>query len=224
MQELLEKIRDAVYNGEDDEVKGLVEQAIEAGNSPEDIISKGGVPALDQLGVEFNNLEAFLPELMLAGDAMKVLIDVVTPHMKGGSSAVKGKVVIGCAKGDLHDIGKSLVATQLSVHGFSVLDIGVDVPSSKFIETACAEQADIIAISSLLTTSQYYMEDLIKRLQSEGKREKFYVVVGGGPVTPEYAARIGADGYSRTAALAVEMANEILTSGKGPGEGLICKE
>lgn len=210
MDEILKRIEEAVYDGEDDMIEELVQEALDAGVSPEDIIQEGGVAALDKLGEAFNNLEAFLPELMIAGDCMKMLIAKVNPYLKEGESAFKGKVIIGCAKGDLHDIGKSLVATQLAVNGFEVLDLGVDVPTNKFIDTAEAEKADIIVVSSLLTTSQYYMEELIKRLESEGKRSKYRVAVGGGPISAEYAAKIGADGYSRTAQAAVKMAQRLM--------------
>ena len=210
MDEILKRIEEAVYDGEDDMIEELVQEALDAGVSPEDIIQEGGVAALDKLGEAFNNLEAFLPELMIAGDCMKMLIAKVNPYLKEGESAFKGKVIIGCAKGDLHDIGKSLVATQLAVNGFEVLDLGVDVPTNKFIDTAEAEKVDIIVVSSLLTTSQYYMEELIKRLESEGKRSKYRVAVGGGPISAEYAAKIGADGYSRTAQAAVKMAQRLM--------------
>ncbi|MDY3746543.1 MAG: corrinoid protein [Lachnospiraceae bacterium] len=210
MDEILKRIEEAVYDGEDDMIEELVQEALDAGVSPEDIIQEGGVVALDKLGEAFNNLEAFLPELMIAGDCMKMLIAKVNPYLKEGESAFKGKVIIGCAKGDLHDIGKSLVATQLAVNGFEVLDLGVDVSTNKFIDTAEAEKADIIVVSSLLTTSQYYMEELIKRLESEGKRSKYRVAVGGGPINAEYAAKIGADGYSRTAQAAVKMAQRLM--------------
>lgn len=210
MDEILKRIEEAVYDGEDDMIEELVQQALDMGVPAQDIIQEGGVVALDKLGEAFNNLEAFLPELMIAGDCMKMLIAKVNPYLKEGESAFKGKVIIGCAKGDLHDIGKSLVATQLAVNGFEVLDLGVDVPTNKFIDTAEAEHADIIVVSSLLTTSQYYMEELVKRLESEGKRDKYRIAVGGGPISAEYAKKIGADGYSRTAQCAVKMAERLM--------------
>lgn len=210
MKDILQKIKDAVYNGEESDVKKYVQQALEQGIKPQDIIKDGGVPALNQLGEDFNNLTAFLPELMIAGDCMKILISMVNPYMDSGTSAYKGKVIIGCAKGDLHDIGKSLVATQLSINGYEVIDLGTDVPTNNFIDTAVEEKADIIAISSLLTTSQYYMEDLIKRLEKEGQRDKYRIAVGGGPINAAYAQKIGADGFARTADLAVKMMDRLM--------------
>ncbi len=219
MVELLKKIEEAVYNGEEEDVRAYVQQALDEGVDPADIIQQGGVPALNQLSEDFDNYVAFLPELMIAGDCMKTLIKMVSPHMQGGKSAYNGKIIIGCAKGDLHDIGKSLVATQLAINGFEVVDLGVDVPTNKFIDMAEAEQADIIAVSSLLTTSQYYMEELVKRLSSEGKRNKYRVAIGGGPINGDYAKKIGADGYSRTADLAVKMAQRLMQV--QPGQELI---
>ena len=219
MEEILKEIETAVYDGDEDLVVELTQKALDAVVAPEKIISDAGVPALNQLGEDFNNLIAFLPELMIGGDCMKALINTVTPYLQSGESAFKGKIVIGCAKGDLHDIGKSLVATQLAVNGYEVIDLGTDVSTNKFIDTAVAEKADIIAVSSLLTTSQYYMEELIKRLTSEGKRETYRVAIGGGPINPDYAEKIGADGYSRTADLAVKMANRLMNA--APNSGLI---
>ncbi len=219
MADYLTQIEAAVYDGDEDLVVELVQKALDEGVDPEAIIQDGGVAALNRLGDDFNNMMAFLPELMIGGECMKKLIEMCSPHLKGGKSAFKGKIVIGCAKGDLHDIGKSLVATQLSINGYEVVDLGTDVPTNKFIDTAMAEKADIIAVSSLLTTSQYYMEELINRLSHEGKRDLFKVAVGGGPIGPEYAEKIGADGYSRTAALAVKMADRLLD--KKPGDPLV---
>ena len=219
MAEYLAQIEEAVYDGDEELVVELVQKALDAGVDPEAIIQDGGVAALNRLGDDFNNLTAFLPELMVGGECMKSLINLCSPHLQGGKSAFKGKIVIGCAKGDLHDIGKSLVATQLSINGYEVIDLGTDVPTNKFIDTAMSEKADIIAVSSLLTTSQYYMEELIARLSHENKRDLFKVAVGGGPIGPEYAEKIGADGYSRTAALAVKMADRLLE--KKPGDPLV---
>ncbi len=210
MEELLKEIEEAVYNGSDEIIEDLVQKALDMGIAPEDIIQKGGVIALDRLGEDFNNLEAFLPELMLGGDCMKLLISKVRPYLGSEGDTYTGKIVIGCAKGDLHDIGKSLVATQLAVSGFEVIDLGVDVHNNKFIETAEHEKADMICVSSLLTTSQYYMEELIKRLEDDGIRDKYRVAIGGGPISAEYAKKIGADGYSRTARSAVTMAKRLM--------------
>ncbi|MDR2493111.1 MAG: cobalamin-dependent protein [Coriobacteriales bacterium] len=219
MDDILAKISEAVYEGEEEEVVRLVSQALEQGTDPQTIIQEGGVPALSRLGEDFNNEEVFLPELMLGGDCMKALVGLVSPHLGSDQGAYKGKVVIGTAQGDLHDIGKSLVATQLSIHGYEVIDLGTDVPTNVFLDRAEEEGADIIAVSSLLTTAQYYMGDLIGRLNSEGRRNRFRVVVGGGPVGPDYAREVGADGYARTAHLAVKMLDQVMQN--EPGTALV---
>ncbi len=219
MKDYIKEIEEAIYDGEEDDVIALAEEAIEAGIDPESLIQDAGVSAMNRLGDDFNNLIAFLPELMIGGDCMKALIEVCQPHLSGGTSAFKGTIVIGTAKGDLHDIGKSLVATQLAINGYKVIDLETDVPTNKYIDTAIAEKADIIAVSSLLTTSQYYMEELINRLKQEGKRDMFKIAIGGGPIGPAYAEKIGADGYSRTAALSVAMADRLMK--KQPGDPLI---
>ncbi len=179
MSEYLSQIEEAIYDGDEDLVLELGKKALEAGVDPDQIINEGGVKALDRLGEDFNNMVVFLPELMIAGECMQNLIEICKPYMKGEKSAFKGKIVIGTAKGDLHDIGKNLVATQLAMNGYEIIDLGTDVSTNKFIDTATDANADIIAVSSLLTTSQYYMEDLIKRLNQEGKRDKFKVAIGG---------------------------------------------
>lgn len=204
------KISDAVRYGRKDEIEKLAEEVIASGINPIDAIQKGGVDGLDKLGQGFEELQVFLPELMLGGETMKILIDKLTPYLEGEKSAFEGKVVIGSVKGDLHDIGKNLVATTLSINGFNVIDLGVDVSSNKFIEQACESGADIIAMSSLLTTSAYYMEELINRLEKENLRSKFKVIVGGGPIDPEWAKQIGSDAYARTAVGAVKTCKDLM--------------
>jgi methylmalonyl-CoA mutase cobalamin-binding domain/chain len=209
MSEILQQIEASVYNGEDDQIEALVKQALDEGIQAEKIIQDGGVKALERLGNDFNDMIVFLPELMLAGDTMRILIKTCDPYISSGD-AFSGKVIIGCAKGDMHDIGKSLVATQLAVNGFDVVDLGVDVATNTFIEQAETLGVDIIAVSSLLTTSQYYMEDLIKRLNSDGLRGKYRVIIGGGPIDGEYAEKIGADGYARTAPGSVKACRKLM--------------
>ena len=207
---IFDRITEAVIAGRDDEIVKLADEVIANGIDPVDAIQNGGVRGLDILGQQFENLEVFLPELMVGSEAMKALIDKLTPHLGSGKSAFEGKVVIGTAKGDLHDIGKNLVATTLSVNGFNVIDLGVDVSPKAFIEKAQEHDADIIAMSSLLTTSAYYLEEVINRLEQDNMRKDFKVIVGGGPIRPEYAKKIGADAYARTSAGAVKMCKELM--------------
>lgn len=214
MEQLFKKIAEAIRYGNKEEIDKLADEVIANKVNPLDAIQKGGIVGLDELGKDFENLEAFLPELMAGGEAMKLLINKLTPYLEEGKSALSGTVVIGTVKGDLHDIGKNLVATTLSVNGFNVIDLGVDVNTNKFIEEAANNNADIVALSSLLTTSAYYMQEFINRLKEDGIRSNYKVIVGGGPIEPEWAKEIGADGYARTAVGAVKVCKELMKSEK----------
>lgn len=178
----------------------------------------GAMKGLRIIGERFQQLEAFLPDLMLAGDAMKACTSVLVPHVSqeqmGGISL--GKVVIGTVSGDVHDIGKNMVANLLTVSGFEVYDLGINVPAKKFIERAEEAKASVIALSALLTQTAYYQREVISYLRDMGLRDKYYVVVGGGPVTPEWAIEIGADGYGRTAVGAIELLKRLVTEGAPP--------
>lgn len=221
MSELIRKIYDAVFDGDEDLTAELAQQAIDEGLDANTVINEGGVAALTELGVKFDNLEVFLPELMMAGEAMKALVKGMASTFKADESAYKGKVVIGTAKGDLHDIGMNLVAVQLSVHGYEIVNLGADNSVGEYIDKAGAEKANIIAVSSLLTTSAYYQGELVERLEAEGLRDTYKVIVGGGPITPEWTRKIKADGYSRTANLAVKLCNELVAMEKNPAEPVI---
>lgn len=210
MSELIGKIYNAVFDGDEDLAADLARQAVEAGLDANTVINEGGVAALTELGVLFDRLEVFLPELMMAGEAMKAVVKIMSTTLDGSGTAYKGKVIIGTAKGDLHDIGMNLVAIQLSVHGYEVLNLGPDNGVGFYIDKAKEFGADIIAVSSLLTTSAYYQGELVERLEAEGLRNRFKVIVGGGPITPEWTRRIKADGYSRTANLAVKLCDALI--------------
>lgn len=213
MSEVLKEIADAIYAGDEEKTLELAEAALGEGLDPETIINEGGVAGLDRLGKAFDEMEVFLTELMMGGEAMKGLIEKLEPHLVNQlGGGFKGIVVIGCAKGDLHDIGMNLVATQLGVNGFKVFNMGTDVSVNAYIDKAKEVNADIIAISSLLTTSAYYQEELIQRLEVEGLRKNYKVIVGGGPITPDWTRRIKADGYSRTANLAVQLCLELMST------------
>jgi methylmalonyl-CoA mutase cobalamin-binding domain/chain len=210
VQDILTRISEAVRFGRKDEIAKLASEVIANQVNPIEAIQKGGVDGLNKLGESFEKLEAFLPELMIGGETMKLLIDTLTPYLDKGTSAFTGTVIIGTVKGDLHDIGKNLVGTTLAVNGFNVIDAGVDVSTNKFLEEAEKNKADIIALSSLLTTSAYYIEELIGRLEQESLRSRYKVIVGGGPIQPEWAKQIGADGYGRTAVGAVTVCKNLM--------------
>lgn len=210
MSELYGKIAEAVYSGDPELVLDLAEQAIAAQLPPNEIIEKGGVQGLERLGTAYNEMTVFLPELMLGGEAMKALLGYVAPFMSGDNSSKAGTVVAGTAQGDLHDIGLNLLATQLAVGGYDVINLGTDNTENEFIEAATKNNADIIAVSSLMTSSAYYQKELINKLEKSGLRERFIVIVGGGPITPQWTKDIRADGYARTAVQAVGLCNELM--------------
>ena len=223
MADIIREIFDSVYHGDEDQAVQAARKALAEGVDPGRAIDEGGVAALNQLGEEFDRLEVFLPELMMAGEAMNALIAELAPAFTSKEGRYQGKVVIGTAKGDLHDIGMNLVAIQLSVNKYKVFNLGTDVSVNEYIDKAAEVGADIIAVSSLLTTSAYYQEELIGRLEAEGLRDTYKVIVGGGPITPEWTRKIRADGYARTANLAVKLCNELIAGGNSPKDPLICE-
>ena len=173
--------------------------------------------AVTEIGDKFECGDLFLPHLMRAGEAMKQCMRVLSAHLDAaGAAEKKGTVIIGAVSGDIHDIGKNLVATMLSVHGFDVVDLGVDVSPIDIADAAERENAKFIAMSSLMTTSMPYQRDVVEMLQEMGLRDKFFVVVGGGPVTPEFAQDIGADGWGLSAVSAVRVCDQLLASGQQP--------
>jgi corrinoid protein of di/trimethylamine methyltransferase len=216
-EELFEKVSNAIAEGEVEEAVKLTKEGIEAGIPPLEIMEKGGTKGLQVVSQRFSDGTAYLPELILAGDAMTEILKLVLGEL--GDQAVSeslGKVIIGQVKGDLHDIGKNVVSALLSVNGFEVYDLGVDVDPKTFVDKAEEVGATIIASSTLLTTSMPYQEDVITYLKDAGLRDKYFCIVGGGPVTPDWAERIGADGYGRNATDAVELCKELVRSGKAP--------
>ena len=165
---------------------------------------------MEEVGRRFERHEAFVPELLLAGRAMKGALEILKPHLSGESSCHLGKVVIGTVKGDLHDIGKNLVASMLEGCGFEVINVGVDVSSDKFVQVIKEHEADILCLSALLTTTMNYMEEIIEALRTSGIREQVKVMVGGAPVSESFALKIGADGYSENANAAVNLAKSLI--------------
>lgn len=173
--------------------------------------------AVNQIGDQFQSGDIFLPELMLAGDTMKQCMAVFSAALvASGGLNKRGKVVIGAVSGDIHDIGKNLVATQLTVKGFDVIDLGVNVAPMEIVERAERERANIIAMSALMTTSIPYQRDVIDALCEMGLRNKFFVVIGGGPVTPEFARMAGADGWASNAVTAALVCEKLLEGGQRP--------
>ncbi|MCL4458943.1 MAG: corrinoid protein [Chloroflexi bacterium] len=213
---ILASLAQAIMDGDEQRGRDLAQQALGAGLSPSNIFEECITPTLQQIGDKFKRLEIFLPEMMLSADVVKGITRVLEPVIfkEKGSVPSQGKVVIGTAQGDVHDIGKNMVATMLEVSGFKVYNLGVDVSTAAFLSKAREVRADIIAISSLLTTSTPFMKDVISFLEGARERNEYRVVVGGGPVTREWAQRIGADGYGKDAAEAVSVCRELVGSKK----------
>ena len=214
MASTLDQICQAVVEGDDVSIVEYVQEALKAGESPLRILNEGLMPGADIVGKRFEEGEYFLPDLMLAGRALKAAMEILKPLLASAAAAdpslKKAKIVIATVQTDIHDIGKNIVASMLAAAGYEVIDMGVDVPLNSIIDKAEETRADIIALSALLTTSMPYMKDLIDLLQARGLRQKYRVMVGGASVSPEWAESIGADGTGRDAIEAVRLARRLL--------------
>lgn len=199
-------LKEAVVAGEEADAGRIAQEALGAGVGAMDLIKEAIQPAMDAIGQSYDCGDIFLPELIRAGDAGKAALDHIIPKLSGAdaSSARAGTVVIGTMFGDNHDIGKNVVAALLVANGFKVVDIGINSPPKKFLEAAKHENATFIAASTLITTALPYQREIVQLLKDSGNRERYFVVIGGGPVTPEWARQIGADGYGRDGKDAVE--------------------
>ncbi len=202
--DVLSEIGASLRNGDDDRVGQLTQQAIDSGLSAEEILNNGLMSGMRVVGELFRDHEVFLPEVLLAARAMNRGVDLLKPLLAGGEIPTIGKVVIGTAKGDLHDIGKNLVGIMLKGAGFEVIDLGNDVTAERFVDTAVDSGAKVIGISALLTTTMSSMKDVIDLLRERGLAGEIHTIVGGAPVSKEFAEEIGADGYGYDAASAVE--------------------
>jgi corrinoid protein of di/trimethylamine methyltransferase len=216
-KELFDRLAQATIDGEEEAAARISQEIIDAGIDPIEAIQQGAKKGLDVLGDRFQRLEAFIPELILGSDAMKASMAVLLPHLKqergGGTS---GKVVIGTVSGDIHEIGKSLVGCMLMAAGFEVYDLGYDVSDKRFIEKAEEVEADVIALSALLSLTANHQGEILQRLKDMGMREKYFVIVGGGPVNASWAKQIKADGYGRTAVDAVKLVKRLLSRDERP--------
>ncbi len=205
----LQEIADVVINGKAKLIGGLVQEALDEGNDPSAILNSM-IDAMGVVGERFKNNEIFVPEMLVAARAMKKGVEVLKPHLASGSAGAAGKVIIGTVAGDLHDIGKNLVAMMIESAGFEVIDLGVDVSSDKFIEAVRSNpDTKIVACSALLTTTMPALRDTVAALNAADFRSKIKVMVGGAPITQEFADEIGADAYTPDAASAAAKAKEL---------------
>lgn len=218
MMSEIDQLKQAIVEGDEDQAAAAANSALEAGVDPTTLIKQAINEPMDKVGKSFQDGDIFLPELIMIGDAARAASDVIVPHIsvEDLDASMGGKVVIGTIQGDMHDIGKNIVAAYLMATGFKVKDLGTDVTPKDFVRAAIDEKADVVAISTLLSTTQPLFANIVKTLVDSGQREKFYVIVGGGPVTPEWAADIGADGYGRSAGDAAVLTKQVLSAGDKP--------
>jgi corrinoid protein of di/trimethylamine methyltransferase len=209
----LAKLYDAILNGDQKTAVAVTQEALAEGCDPMELITKHMVPAMDEVGRRFECEEYFVPELLLSARAMKGSLELLRPLLAASGAQPAGRVVIGTVKGDLHDIGKNLVASMLEGGGFEVIDLGADVPPERFIEAVREKNARIVALSALLTVTMPAMRKTIDALKEAGIRDQIKVMVGGAPVTQQFAEEIGADGYGENATAAVALARKFVQAG-----------
>ena len=207
------KIADALYAGEAEKVAALTKEALAEGHGPQEVLKQGLLAGMDRVGRDFKADILFLPEVLAAAKAMHVGTQLLRPLLSDSQIANLGTFVIGTVKGDLHDIGKNLVAMMLSGAGIELVDLGIDVPPETFAKAIEEHHPQIVGISALLTTTMREMERTIQFLEEAGLRDSVRIMVGGAPVTEDFAQRIGADGYGRDAVAAVNLAREWLDEG-----------
>jgi len=208
----LEQLHQAVIDGEWKSAAAATQAAITAGVAPLTLVTESLVPAMDEVGRRFECEDYFVPEMLLSARAMKASMEILRPLLAASGSKPVGRVVIGTVKGDLHDIGKNLVSSMLEGGGFEVIDLGADVSPQRFVEAVTTNDANLVALSALLTVTMTAMKTTIEAFRTAGLREKVKIMVGGAPVTQQYADAIGADGYGESAAGAVALARKLVAA------------
>ncbi len=213
---VLEQIVQATVEGDAERCTALAQQVLDEGMDPAEAINEGFTEGMVIVGEKFARMEYYLPNLMLSARAVNGAMEVLKPHLlQHEAGGTRGAVVLGTIQGDLHDVGKNIVKIMLQASGFDVHDLGVDVPVRRFIEKAEEVDADIIAASAILTTTMAYMPDIAELLTEMGVRDKYRIMLGGGPVTPDWATKVGADGYGDNATEAVEVAKRLMQEKRG---------
>ena len=211
-EQILENLATAIVDGDDDMALESARAALDAQLDPLDAVDQGLSKGMDIIGEQFQSGEVFLPELLMAASAFKAAMEILKPEieLQKKEIAKQGTIIIGTVKGDLHSIGKNIVGTVLETKGFDVVDIGIDNGALDIIQEAKKVQADVIALSCLMTTTMPAQKEVIETLEEMNLRDKYFVIVGGGPVTPEWANEIGADGYGESAIQAAELVKELM--------------
>lgn len=206
----LEALNNGVITGNIAQVAADTQAAVDAGLDPIDIINKGLIGGMNVVGKRFKAGDMYVPEVLMAAKAMAAGVDIVKPLISEGDVPTTGKVVVGTVKGDLHDIGKNLVIMMMESSGFQVVNLGVDVPAEKFVEAIKEHKPQVVGMSALLTTTMMAMKDTIDVITEEGLRDQVKIIIGGAPVTADFATEIGADGFAPDAASATELAEQLL--------------
>lgn len=202
----LNELYEAILKGDLNAAVAVTNTAVDAGMAPSEIINGYMIKAMEEVGQRFEEGKAFVPNLLLSARAMKGALEILKPLLEGDKSTSLGKIVIGTVKGDLHDIGKNLVASMFEGCGFEVVNLGVDVDSEKFVAAIVENKADIVCMSALLTTTMNYMKDVVAAIEAAGLRDKVKIMIGGAPLNEAFVKTVGADGYSSNANAAVHMA------------------
>ena len=209
----LQALAEAVINGDRDEVARMAQEAVDEGVGPDSIVNQGLIVGMDEVGRRFKANEFYVPEVLIAARAMHAGMDIVNPLLAESGIEPRGRVLIGTVQGDLHDIGKNLVAMMLEGGGYEVIDMEVDVPADQFVAAVNEHSPNVVAMSALLTTTMPAMKDTIEAFEAAGVRQQIKIMIGGAPVTQDYADEIGADGYAPDAASAVDLAADLMSAG-----------
>jgi len=210
MNEKIQAVYDAVLNGAMADTTGLVQEAIDAGLEADVILKEGLIAAMSEIGHKFETGEAYVPEMLISAKSMKFGLELLRPHLVAADVQPVGKVIIGTVQGDLHDIGKNLVAMMMEGAGFEVIDLGADVKPEKIIEAIEEYKPDIVAMSALLTTTMGNMKTVITMMEDAGVNDEISIMIGGAPVTQDYADEIGADGFGIDASQAASLAKKLV--------------
>jgi 5-methyltetrahydrofolate--homocysteine methyltransferase len=205
-----QELADAIIAGDNVKSKDITQSLVDSGVSAVDVLNEGLVPGMDVVGTKFKANEMYIPEVLIAARAMHAAMDIIKPMLAESGAEMKGTIVLGTVQGDLHDIGKNLVGMMLEGGGFSVVDVGVDVTADKFVEEVKNSNAKIVGLSALLTTTMPVMKDVVTALNADSATSGVKVIVGGAPLTQEYADSIGAAGYAPDASSAVDLAKELM--------------
>lgn len=222
-ENLIKQLSDSVVEMEEEKVIELAKISIENGINAYDAIDKGLADGMNRAGVLYEEEEYYIPELLMCSDAMYAGLDILKPHLEKKDTDDKHKVVIGVVQGDTHDIGKNLVKIMMETEGFDVIDMGRDVPPKAFVDKAKEINADIIVLSTLMTTTMDGMAEVINILKEEGLKDKIKVMIGGGPISQSFATKIGADGYTTDASKAAKFAKDLVSAIKEDNSTLVQK-